>query len=119
MFLVIDAQILETTYFDICTIKRKEKAKDHNTGVTTTKEVTMSKDVKCALSKTDNRQVMNQAEVGNLSYTQLLFIGPNVDILAGDSVEVTSFGITETFIASKPFRYSSHKEVYLTLKERV
>lgn len=118
MFLVIDAQILETTYFDICTIKRKEKAKDPNTGVTTTKEVTILKDVKCALSKKDS-QVMNQAEVGNLSYTHLLFVGPNIDILAGDTVDVTSFGITETFIASKPFKYSSHKEVYLALKERV
>ena len=115
---MIDAQILETTYFDICTIKRKEKAKDPNTGVTTTKEVIKSKDVKCALSKKDS-QVMNQAEIGNLSYTHLLFTGPNVDILAGDSVDVTSFGITETFIASKPFKYSSHKEVYLALKERV
>ena len=89
MFLVIDAQILETTYFDICTIKRKEKAKDPNTGVTTTKEVTISKDVKCALSKKDS-QVMNQTEVGNLSYTHLLFVGPNTDILAGDIVDVTS-----------------------------
>ena len=62
---------------------------------------------------------MNQTEVGNLSYTHLLFVGPNTDILAGDTVDVTTFGITETFIASKPFRYSSHKEVYLTLKERV
>jgi hypothetical protein len=115
---MIDAQILETTYFDICTIKRKEKAKDPETGVTITKEVTISKDIRCALSKKDS-QVMNQTEVGSLSYTHLLFTGPNVDILAGDSVDVTSFGITETFIASKPFRYSSHKEVYLTLKERV
>lgn len=118
MFLVIDAQILETTYFDICTIKRKEKIKDPDTGITTTIEVVKEKDVKCALSKKDS-QIMNQTEVGNLSYTHLLFIGPNTDILAGDSVEVTSFDITDIFIASKPFRYSSHKEVYLTLKERV
>lgn len=115
---MFDAQVLESTYFDMCTIKRKEKVKDPNTGITTTVEVVKAKDVKCALSKKDS-QVINQVEVGNLSYSHLLFIGPTVDILAGDTVDVTSFDITDTFIASKPFRYSSHKEVYLTLKERV
>ena len=33
-----DIEILESTYFDKCTIKRKEKIKNPNTGVTETVE---------------------------------------------------------------------------------
>ena len=34
-----DIEILESTYFDKCTIKRKEKIKNPITGVTETKEI--------------------------------------------------------------------------------
>lgn len=113
-----ESLILESTYFDICTIKRKEKIKDPNTGVTTTVDVIKAQNIKCALSKKNN-QIANQLEVGNLYYSHLLFINPQIDIITGDTVEVTSFGVTENYIANKPFKYVSHQEVYLTFKERV
>ena len=43
-----DIEILESTYFDKCTIKRKEKIKNPDTGVTETIEVIIAEDVKCA-----------------------------------------------------------------------
>ena len=46
-----DIEILESTYFDRCTIQRKVKAKNENTGVTETVEKIIAENVKCALSK--------------------------------------------------------------------
>ena len=111
-------EILESTYFDRCTIKRKEKTKDINTGVTETKEVIIVEDVKCALSKRDNTPIMTSDGVGNLVFSRLLFLNPNVDIQEGDIVEVTSIGKISICLASKPFYYSSHSETLLSYKER-
>ena len=112
-----DIEILESTYFDKCSIKRKEKIKNPNTGITETKEVIIVEDVKCALSKKDT-PIMTSDGVGNLSFSHLLFLNPNVDIQEGDIVEVVSIGKISIYLASKPFYYSSHSETLLSYKER-
>ena len=112
-----DIEILESTYFDKCTIKRKEKVKNPNTGVTETEEVIIVEDIKCALSKKDI-QVMNVDGIGALAFSHLLFLNPNVDVQEGDTVEVTSMGKISSYLASKPFYYSSHSETLLSYKER-
>ena len=117
IFNMTDIAILESTYFDKCTIKRKEKIKNPNTGVTETKEIIIVEDVKCALSKKDI-QTMNVDGVGALAFSHLLFLNPNVDVQEGDTVEVASMGKISTYLASKPFYYSSHSETLLTYKER-
>ena len=113
-----DIEILESTYFDKCTIKRKEKIKNPNTGVTETVEKIICEGVKCALSKKDI-QTMNVDGIGTLAFSHLLFLNPNVDVQEGDIVEVTSMGKTSIYLASKPFYYSSHSETLLSCKERV
>ena len=113
-----DIEILESTYFDKCTIKRKEKIKNPITGVTETKEVIIAEDVKCALSKRDNTPIMIYDGVGNLAFSHVLFLNPNVDIQEGDTVEVTSMGKISIYLASKPFYYPSHSEILLSYKER-
>ena len=112
-----DIEILESTYFDKCTIKRKEKVKNPITGVTETKEVIIVEDAKCALSKKDI-QTMNSDGVGNLAFSHLLFLNPNINLQEGDIVEVSSMGKISNYLASKPFYYSSHSETLLTYKER-
>ena len=112
-----DIEILESTYFDKCTIKRKEKIKNPNTGVTETKEVIIAEDVKCALSKKDI-QTMNSDGVGTLAFSHLLFLNPNIDLQEGDTVEVATMGKISIYLASKPFYYSSHMEISLSYKER-
>ena len=67
-----DAEILESTYFDRCNIKRKEKRKNPNTGVTETVEEIIAENVKCALSKKDV-QTMSSDGVGKLAFSHLLF----------------------------------------------
>ena len=112
-----DIEILESTYFDKCTIKRKEKIKNPNTGVTETKEVVIAEDAKCALSKKDI-QTMNSGGIGTLAFSHLLFLNPNVDVQEGDTVEVLSMGKMCSYLASKPFYYPSHSETLLSYKER-
>ena len=112
-----DIEILESTYFDRCTIKRKEKIKNPNTGVTETKEIIIAEDVKCALSKKDI-QTMNVDGIGALAFSHLLFLNPNINLQEGDTVEVVSMGKISIYLASKPFHYSSHSETLLSYKER-
>lgn len=113
-----DIEILESTYFDKCTIKRKEKIKNENTGVTETVEEIIVENVKCALSKKDT-PIMISDGVGKLAFSHLLFLNPNIDIQEGDTVEVSSMGKISIYLASKPFFYSSHSETLLSYKERV
>lgn len=112
-----DIEILESTYFDKCTIKRKVKAKNENTGVTETVENIIAENVKCALSKKDV-QLMTSDGVGKLAFSHLLFLNPNIDLQEGDTVEVTTMGKISIYLASKPFYYPSHIEVLLSYKER-
>ena len=112
-----DAEILEGTYFDRCNIKRKEKIKNPNTGVTETVEKIIAENVKCALSKKDV-PVMTSDGVGKLAFSHLLFLNPNVELQEGDTVEVSSMGKISIYLASKPFYYSSHSETLLSYKER-
>ena len=113
-----DIEILESTYFDKCTIKRKEKIKNPITGVTETKEIIIKENTKCALSKKDV-PVMTSDGVGKLAFSHLLFLNPNIDLQEGDTVEVTVMGKISIYLASKPFYYSSHSETLLSYKERV
>ena len=112
-----DIEILESTYFDKCTIKRKVKAKNENTGVTETVEKIIAENVKCALSKKDV-PVMTSDGVGKLAFSHLLFLNPNIDLQEGDTVEVTVMGEISIYLATKPFYYSSHSETLLSYKER-
>ena len=112
-----DIEILESTYFDRCTIKRKVKVKNENTGVTETVEKIIAENVKCALSKKDV-PVMASDGVGKLAFSHLLFLNPNIDIQEGDTVEVTVMGKISIYLASKSFYYSSHSETLLSYKER-
>ena len=113
-----DIEILESTYFDRCTIKRKEKIKNENTGVTETVEVIIAENVKCALSKKDV-QTMSSDGIGKLAFSHLLFLNPNIDLQEGDTVEVSSMGKISIYLASKPFYYQTHSETLLSYKERV
>ena len=97
-----DIEILESTYFDRCTIKRKVKSKNDNTGVTETVEKIIAENVKCALSKKDT-PIMTSDGVGKLTFSHLLFLNPNIDLQEGDTVEVTVMGKISIYLASQSF----------------
>lgn len=115
-----EAEILEMTYFDICTIKRKLKVEDPETGITTTELKVIAENVKCALSKRDSVvSVMQSDGVGKIVSTNQLFINPKYDLKEGDIIEVSVMGKSATYLSSEPFPYPSHLTVFLTEKERV
>ena len=113
-----DIEILESTYFDKCTIKRKEKIKNPITGVTETVEVIIVEDAKCALSTHNSDNAMLVDGAGKVVQIHKLFLNPNINLQEGDTVEVTSMGIKSIYLASKPFYYSSHSQTLLTYKDR-
>ena len=94
-----DIEILESTYFDRCTIKRKEKIKNPNTGVTETKEVIIVEDVKCALSTHNSDNAMLVDGVGKVVQIHKLFLNPNINLQEGDTVEVSSMGKISSYLA--------------------
>ena len=61
---------------------------------------------------------MTSDGVGNLAFSHLLFLNPNINLQEGDIVEVVSMGKISNYLASKPFYYSSHSETLLSYKER-
>ena len=113
-----DIEILESTYFDRCTIKRKEKIKNIITGVTETVEKIICENVKCALSTHNNDNAISADGVGKVVQIHKLFLNPNINLQEGDTVEVSSIGKISIYLASKPFYYSSHSETLLSYKER-
>lgn len=115
-----ETEILEMTYFDICTIKRKVKIENEETGVTSSELKIIAENVKCALSKKDSVvSVLKEDGAGKIASNNQLFINPNADIKEGDTVEVVSMSKVSVYLASKPFPYPSHSEVFITEKERV
>ena len=114
-----DIEILESTYFDKCTIKRKEKIKNPNTGVTETKEKIIIENAKCALSTEGRRNVITIDGVGKVLEIHKLFLNPNINLQEGEKVEVISMGKISNYLASKPFYYSSHMEVIISCTDRV
>lgn len=113
-----ESKILELTYFDTATVKRLQKIKDKQTGVTDTTQNIIYENIKCALSKMDN-QPMTSDGVGKLNYSHKLFVSPQYDIKEGDIVSVVSMKKISDYLVSKVFFYPSHSEILLTCKERV
>lgn len=115
-----DIEILEMTYTDLLTIKRKEKVKNPITGVTEYVEVVIVEGVKCALSKNRSTDIMQVDGIGALSETYQLFANPSIDVKTGDTLIIKSLSGEDVFkVANKPFAYSSHLELYLSYKDRV
>ena len=114
-----DIEILESTYFDRCIIKRKVKAKNESTGVTETVGKIIIENTKCALSTEGRRNVVTIDGVGKVLEIHKLFLNPNINLQEGDTVEVTTMGKISIYLASKPFYYQTHSETLLSYKERV
>lgn len=116
--MVNEKDILEATYFDTCTVERKQKIKNPITGVTEATLVKVYENIKCALSKMDN-QIIENGDTGKLIYNHKLFHNPKYDILKGDIVTVSTMGKISVYLASEGFSYPSHIETILSKKERV
>lgn len=113
-----EAKILEGTYFDKCSIFRKEKIKNPDTGVTELKEKEIYKDIKCAISR--GGQSTSGANIPVEVNSYKLFCNPSILIKTGDIIKATFWnGLESEFITSKPIYYISSVQADITEKERV
>lgn len=116
-----DADILAYTYFEKMAIKRYTSVRNKETGVTEIDEegVIIAENVPCAVSQGTIPSLLD-AEIANIVITHELYCRPNIDLNAGDILEITfKNGDIKTFIASEYSYYDSHLQVPITLKERI
>lgn len=112
-----ERDILESTYTDTCTIKRHMEV-ETEWGETKLVETIVYENVKCAMSKKSisSNNTTQTVSSNNIQYVVMLFISPNIEVLAGDKVFVLHQNKTYDFDAGEGFYYSSHAEIPL-LKE--
>ncbi|NGP59989.1 ABC transporter ATP-binding protein [Paenibacillus thiaminolyticus] len=108
---------IEKMYEDRATISRYGKGKKPN-GETKQGLLPVYENQPCRISQ-KALAVNGQREAQNvISYETKLFIAPELEILQGDTVEVTRGRITTTYTAGEPFPYPTHQEVILLRKDK-
>ena len=117
---MFDSKILEATYFDRFSLFRKEKIKNPTNGVTETVEVEIYSNEKCALSQNRRTDLLSVEGVGSVSESFTFFCNPSFKLNLGDRLVITSLNGENTFkIASMPFKYHSHQELFVSQKDRI
>lgn len=108
---------IERTYTDTCSIYGFKKVKEGS--VTRLVKVLKYENIRCALSQTGLKTATDNQSHAKVDYDVKLFIPPEVKLLAGSEIEVTSLGKTQTYkYAGEPFVYETHQEVLLKREER-
>lgn len=114
-----ERQAIESTYFDKCTIYRRDNYKDPITKQTKQREVAIAENINCALSRNSGRETNFTNSHGEVQGSYTLFCAPEVNIDSGDRVEVIT-AANQSFLlwAGKPFKYISHAEIPMSEDER-
>lgn len=111
-----EADILATTYFDTCTIKRAAKVKD---GAITREEMrAVYSAIPCAVSSNSGSANGKNDEYQPIEYEDLLYTRPDVEVRAGDRVEAVVGGDSCIYEAGQGRRYPSHRQTPLKRKGR-
>lgn len=109
-------KVLERAYRDQATISRMEKVKVG--GETKLQLVKKYENQPCFLSQ-KALGANNQTEpVNKIAYETKLFISPDIEIIQGDTVEVTRGSLKRTYTAGEPFIYPSHQEISIQRKDK-
>lgn len=114
-----EAEILETTYDDICTVFRPISTVSENTGETVYKTglngFCIYQDIPCGLSSQTGGKPVNTGSVIETDVEYVLFYHPRYEIRKGDTVLIKHLGMTYQVLAGKARNYVSHWE--LPIKE--
>jgi hypothetical protein len=111
-----ERQIIETTYEDTATVYRHQTITVGN--IDKTKELLIYKDIICALSQKQLNNTNQTIANNEIDYSSKLFVSPDIDILAGDKIDVMRCGYVYKFeSAGEPFRYATHQEILLRKRE--
>lgn len=110
---------LEATYEDTATVTRPTPQKGAN-GFASPSPVPVYEGIICALSKVSDKSAQTDAQQ-NILRDMTLFVSPDKEIQAGDTVIVQRFGRTQFVpnfeqkfeVVGVPVRYMTHIEVAL------
>lgn len=106
---------IEMTYDSTCTISCYGPVKDPVTKKTRDKLNVKCTDKACKVSKKSLSKNKQTDTVNEIAYEIKLFIAPEVEILQGDTIEVTNaLGIKKKYEAGEGFCYTTHQEVILS-----
>jgi len=114
-----ERKVLESTYFDLATVYRKQPNEDED-GITSNTYTPVHENIKCALSKKTLKATNQTDTSNNIEYESHLFLDPSILIKAGDKIIIVIGANSEsrTMYSGEPFVYSSHQEVPLMRDER-
>ncbi|MCC0697162.1 hypothetical protein [Clostridioides sp. ES-S-0048-02] len=113
-----EADILEMTYFDSMTIIRKLKVWNEETCSSDFNDVIIAENIPCSVSRKE--EAIISGDIGTIVVNRKLFCRPEVDIKAGDTINVTySYGEKSIFKTSKVNVYLSHMEIPIAEMERI
>ena len=106
-----EQQALESTYWDKVNVFRRINFKDPDTGQTRQKEIQVTAEVPCALSRnqdTSNAQLSIENGYGTTDSVYTLFCSPSTEIVEGDRLEViTKAGQRFSLRTGRPLAYPS------------
>lgn len=105
-----EQQIIESTYFDNCTIKRDRRIENEYGESTLQSNVTIYDNVKCAFSKSSMTNTVQTEEGNTISYNTVLFLNPSHILKEGDKAIVSSMGREYTLVIGQSKAYPSHQE---------
>lgn len=105
---------IEQTYDAVCSITRQTAV--YSDGTAQGVQTVIAEGLPCGLSRSSNSSGQDTANI--ISDSRVLFIAPETDIRAGDTVTVTLYGRTERLEAvGMPLLYATHQEVTLERRE--
>lgn len=111
-----EADIMASTFFHTCTVKRYSDVKDGN--ITRQEYVNVYENIPCAVSTGGGSSANRNDEYQPVEYTDTLYTRPDVEIMAGDEIEATIYGTVETFTAGYGRQYTSHRQTPIIRKGR-
>lgn len=103
---------MESTYRHRMTIYRETDTEHIDHSITTGLEVT-AQNIPCLLSQNEIDKPGSGDDVNPVVVKHKLFCAPDVDLIAGDRVEIDR----STYIAGDPVRYPAHTETLLAKRD--
>jgi len=114
-----EADILASTYDDLCTVYRptKDVLPSGETVFRTSLEGRIvHKDIPCALAKHSGGKIQRSPSTAVTPTEYSVFTRPEIDIQAGDTLEIVQLGKTVIAIAGRAERHRSHNNVPVELR---
>lgn len=111
-----ESEILASTYHDRMDVYRTVMSESsEHLSETTDKKIGVN--VLCELDK--GSESLLEGDVQGVSTSYTVFTQPDVDVLEGDKLIISHLGRVYECVAGMPFKFSSHLDIPVTLKERI